>query len=288
MLTAADVVRRAGSLATIPTVYLRLVNASGDPRRSMTEVGRIIEEDAAISARLLRLANSALFRRGEHVEDVPRALRSVGIAAALDLALATSVISAFAVRLPSVITPREFWLHAVACGVAARAVATRAGLSGERHFTAGVLHDVGRLLLLLVEPETMKRAMAEAARERVPLRDAETAVLGFDHAALGAELLRTWGLPETLVVAAGGHHAPGSATAHADIAAAIHIADALVHALALGASGEMMIPRVEPEAWSLLGLTSPDLEPLVGEIERQFADVVQVLLLYEEAESPRG
>ena len=112
--------------------------------------------------------------------------------------------------------------------------------------------------------------------------------LEFDHGALGADLLRTWGLPETLAVAAGYHHAPGDAVEHATLAATVHVADALRHALGLGASGQMMVPRVDPAAWSLLGLTSAELEPLVGEIERQYTDVVQILLLYEGAEGPRG
>ncbi len=286
MLEPADLVARAGTLATIPAVYLRLTEAAADPGGSRVEISRIVEQDAALSARLLHLVNSAAYAGSEPVDDVPRAVARLGLDEIQDLALATTVIRAFGDQMPGRVNPRELWLHGAACGVASRLIARRSGRAADPLFTAGVLHDVGRLVLLMLEPRLTRRALLEAQRDRAPLSEVERRVFGFDHATLGATLLEHWGLPGTLTATAGYHHHPSAAPRHADLAAVVHLADAMVHVLGLGASGESLVPPVEPAAWELVGLTSPDLELLVEEVERQYVDLVQVLLFYEGTANP--
>jgi putative nucleotidyltransferase with HDIG domain len=277
--TAAELVRRADRLATLPASYHRVLDVADDPRSTTAELAQALEQDATLTAALLRLVNSAAFG-STGIETVPHAIALVGVTEVLDLALTTSLVQRFAGIDPQWVDMRAFWLHSVGCGVSARALAVRGGRSAGRLFTAGMLHDIGRLLLYLEEPEVMARAGAWANEHGESLAAGERRLLGTDHAEVGAALLATWGLPETLRDLVEHHHRP-EASARPPEASTVHLADVLAHSLELGTSGERRVPAVAPNAWEVVGLTVDDLPLLLAEIERQYRDVAQILMAYD-------
>jgi HD-like signal output (HDOD) protein len=280
MPTAAELVRRAGRLATLPASYHRVLDVADDPRSTTAELAQALEQDPTLTSALLRLVNSAAFGAPGSVETVSHAIALVGVTEVLDLALATSLVRTFVGIPPRWVDMRAFWLHSVGCGVSARAIAGRAGRPAGRLFTAGMLHDLGRLLLYLQEPGLMEAAGAWAEAEGEPLVVAERRLLGTDHAEVGGALLARWGLPETLRDLVEHHHRPGASAWPSD-AHVVHLADVLANSLELGTSGERRVPAVAPNAWEVAGLTANDLPLLVSEIERQHRDVAQVLVAYE-------
>jgi HD-like signal output (HDOD) protein len=280
MPSAAELVRRAQRLATLPASYHRVLDVADDPRGTTAELAQALEQDPALTAAVLRLVNSAAFGAPASVETVAHAIALLGVAEILDLALATSLVRSFVGVPPQWVDMRAFWLHSVGCGVSARAIAGRAGRPAGRLFTAGMLHDVGRLLLYLQEPAMMEGAGAWADAEGAPLVVAERQLLGTDHAEVGAALLAQWGLPGTLRDLVEHHHHPAGAASAVE-AHVVHLADVLANSLELGTSGERRVPAIAPNAWEVAGLTADDLPSLVSDIERQHRDVAQVIMAYE-------
>lgn len=284
MTSLPRLVSGAVGLATLPSIYLRLSDVASDPRTGAVEVGRVISEDPALSARLLRLVNGALYGLSHRVETIDQALMLAGTSQVLDLALANSVIRVFAGIPASMLDVDAFWRHSIATGLAARAIAVqRRELNPERFFVAGLLHDIGRMVLALHEPQRLARALEEARGGDVMLHHAERATFGFDHADVGAGILAAWHLPPALQQAVAYHHAPIAAVAFPVEAATAHVADVIAHSFELGASGQPGVPTLEPAAWDRLGLLPAALSGIVDDVRRQYVDVVQVMLIYENA-----
>lgn len=147
-------IARLNELPSLPLIDKRVHQSLCDPQASLTDVARIIETDHAMTARLLRAANRAQYGLTGKVDRVARALTVIGSGEALNLVLATSVISAFRHLPVAGLSMRTFWEHGLACAVAARTIATLLDLN-QRDYLAGLLHDLGRLPLLLLEPHAM-------------------------------------------------------------------------------------------------------------------------------------
>lgn len=282
MRTPADVVRDTGELATLPGLYLRLAELAGDPRRSAEDLGRVIADDPALTARLLRLANDAPQGASGGVDTVSEALAVVGTADAADLALATSVMRHFDGVVPEWVDLESFWRHSVGVGIAARTLAVHRGsATPERLLVGGLLHDIGRLALLIADGPGMSRIISRARRTRSPLHDIERETLGYDHADVGRALLASWQLPAGLQEMAGAHHRPETAVGYPLECAIVHLADMIANALALGSSGEVLVPPPSATAWEIAEISPDALPSLLADIDRQYADTVQVMLLYD-------
>jgi HD-like signal output (HDOD) protein len=282
-------VRSSVRLTSLPTIYLRLTEVANDEGAPSSEIARVISEDTALTARLLRLVNSAFFGYQRRIDTVSQAISIVGITQLLELALGSSVLRAFEGVPPDRVDMNGFWQHSIATAIGARTLAQRRRApNAERQFIGGLLHDVGRLILLLEEPVGMGEAMERATAEDLLLVEAERMVFGFDHADVGRALLHAWKMPGALQVLVGAHHAPESAGEFAVEAATIHLADILAHALALGTSGEKLVPPLQPQAWAQLQLTEDDISGAMAAIDREHADVVQIMLVYEELAEPVG
>lgn len=265
-MSTTGILERLGELPSLPAVYQRVRDALNDPAGSIECVARIIETDPSMTARLLRVANSALYGLPGKVESVLRALTIIGTAGTHQLVLTTSVISVFRDLPLGAVSMRSFWEHGIACGIAARAVARNLCLSDpERYYLAGLLHDIGRLPLFILEPHTMSRALQSHREHQGHLWEFEQQLFGLTHAELGAALLDQWGIPGIYRQAAALHH--GSAIDdHWPLEAAVtHVADLIVNSLRLGTSGTRWVPLLADSAWRQTGLAVTDL-PAIAEI----------------------
>ncbi|MFP5238617.1 MAG: HDOD domain-containing protein, partial [Acidobacteriota bacterium] len=160
----------AGKLATLPQVVIQTLEALKNPNVSYGYVASIIGKDTALSAKLLKLVNSALYSFPEPVETIDRAVTVVGASRLTSLALGVSMINYFADIPHDVLDMRSFWKHCLSCGVLARLLAVTAGHPNEeRCFVAGLLHDVGRLIMLKNHPALVAQAIALAGEADIPL-----------------------------------------------------------------------------------------------------------------------
>jgi HD-like signal output (HDOD) protein len=264
------------SLASFPDIYFRLREAINDPSASASRLAGIIGSDPSLAATLLRLANSPFYGLSRPIDSLARGVMLIGAGELAQLALGVTVVERFRDVPDGCLTMRQVWEHAVGCGALARVLAAHVGgVSQEELFVAGLLHDLGRLVLLRRLPRHMAQAMALAREKGIPVVAAEREILGFDHAVVGRALLALWRLPLELAEAVGGHHAAGDLSLEAAI---VQVADAAAVAVSFGSNGSSLVPPLAPAAWEALGLEPSVLAVALSQAKRQVDDIVASLL----------
>jgi HD-like signal output (HDOD) protein len=266
-------------LSSLPQVHVRLEEAINNPKKSMADIAKIIRDDPGLTARLLRMVNSGFYSFPSRIETVTQAVTIVGTQQLSALALATSVMRMFRGIPGDLVNMESFWRHSVACGVAARTLATyRREPNPERYFIGGILHDIGRLVMYTRIADECREALALADTVGGLLYDAEFQVLGFTHAVVGGELLQAWKLPASLEESVMYHHNPGAAPSFPAETALVHVADIIAHSLGLGQSGERFVPPVEEDAWNELEIQTSALGLIMNQMERQYSDALTFIV----------
>jgi len=272
--------RESPTLASLPMIYTRLTEAIANPRASTMQIADIIASDSALTARLLRLVNSAFYAFSSRIDTVQQAVLLIGTQPIRDLALATSVLSVFPGIPSELVSMQSFWEHSITTGVTARLLATFCNeRRAERFFVAGILHEIGRLLLFALRSDAARAALTRSLREGEPLIVAEHAAFGFDHAEAGGAILEAWKLPEDLQAIVRCHHAPAEAGHYQRDAALVHVADVIATAMQIGNSGDPAVPALAADAWEQLGLAPTILSALTDEVERQVYEVARSMLV---------
>lgn len=264
-------------LVSPPEVYQRISHVLHDPASTVDDAAEAIRHDPSLAAKLLRLVNSPFYARTMRavrgrfpakVDSLSRAVLVVGARQLSTLALGVSVLPLFQDIPSSWVNMRLFWEHCVGCAVAAQAIAGACRVvNPETAFVAGLMHDIGRIILFKQAPRHMGAAMRRAMADREPLAPAEARVLGFDHAALGGLLLAKWQFPANLEHMVRDHHDPDAAGDETAGAAVVHVADVVANAMAWGSGGVRQVPPLCESAWAGLGLSAETLAGLVPGME---------------------
>ena len=249
------------------------------PECSLVTIGEAIEKEPDLTARLLRLSNSSFYGFSSRLSTVTEAISLIGIQQVQDLILASSIIALFKDVEDDFVTLESFWQHSLACGIGSRLLAMEKRLpKADKFFVAGLLHDMGRLVLFTRAPQPTKEVFELYRSERLLLHEAEKRVLGFDHQQVAAAVMQQWRFPVNLIQAVACHHQPESADLARQEASVVHLADHLVNALQLGSSGERHVPPLSTRAWETLGLPLSALSTIVAGIEAQLGAVEEVFL----------
>jgi putative nucleotidyltransferase with HDIG domain len=266
------------SLGSYGPVLDEIEAALQSPQCSLNTIGDAIQKDPDLTARLLRLANSPFFGFANRLSTVAEAVSLLGIQQIQDMIVASSVLEQFKGVPDTLVNKESFWRHSLAVGITARLLAMERRLpKPDKFFVAGLLHDVGRLVLFAQSADWAQKVFACYQSEKILLRDAEKKILGYDHQQIAAELLQSWSYPATLVQAVAYHHAPNNSVAKMD-AAVVHIADHLVNAMGLGSSGEQYVSPLDDKAWATLGLETEILGRLVENVDEQILAVEEAFL----------
>lgn len=266
------------SLGSYGPVLREIETALASPQCNLNSIGDAIQKDPDLTARLLRLANSPFFGFANRLSTVAEAVSLLGIQQIQDMIVASSVLEQFKGVPDNLVNKDSFWRHSLAVGLTARLLAMERRLpKPDKFFVAGLLHDVGRLVLMLQAPESAKAIFELYQREKILLRDAEKKILGFDHQQIAAELLQSWSYPAALVQAVAFHHTPDSSVAKLE-ASVVHIADHLVNAMGIGSSGEQFVSPLDDKAWAVLGLSPEILSRLIEAVDEQILAVEEAFL----------
>jgi len=219
-----------GDLPSLPRTYASLATALNDPEVSLDQMAKIVESDVAISAKVLRLVNSAFFGLMNEIATVKTAVCYLGIEVLKHLVLSVEVFGVF--RAPKPIagfSMEKLQDHALLTARIVKRLPVPRYLS-DAAVVAALLHDVGKLVLAAKLPEQLARALKTASHEGRSLDTVEDDLMGFNHAEIGAHLLALWGLPSPIVEAVAYHHAPSRIPQQRfDTVAAVHLADLLAH-----------------------------------------------------------
>lgn len=264
-------------LPSLPAIFTQLTEAIEDPNSSAQKISWVISKDTALSTKLLKLVNSPFYGFESKIDTLSRAVAVAGVKQLCELAAGISVIKAFKDIPAHLIDMTSFWKHSIACGVCARILADRARIkNSERLFIAGLLHDVGRLILFHFIPNHSHRILLDAKMKKKGLRDVELEILNFDHALIGSRALKNWKFPPALVNAVAYHHDPRNAFDMAE-AGIIQTADMIVNALEYGSSGEEFVPPISPGVWSYLQFSLGIIDPSVRQMDNQLEEVLRLL-----------
>ncbi|OQX31264.1 MAG: hypothetical protein B0D88_01105 [Candidatus Sedimenticola endophacoides] len=274
-MTPSELIGRVPDLPSLPEVYFQVDRVLQDPDFSLQELSEVIEREPAIAARLLRLANSALYGFSGHIDTIQRAVTMIGSDEIRDLILSSAVLSAFK-RMPvGAVSMRSFWEHSIACGLAARNIAALTGAANmQRYYIYGLLHDIGRLVLFLALPQRMGDLLIRHRNSEGHLVDLEHDALGFTHETVGGTLLEGWRLPRALVGVVARHHCNGEESGAGREAAVVHFADLTVNAMSMGSSGTRLVPELDERAWERVGLEVDEIPILCADTLEQFENVV--------------
>jgi HD-like signal output (HDOD) protein len=266
------------SLGSYGPVLEEIQRTLESPQCNLSTIGDAIQKDPDLTARLLRLANSPFFGFANRLSTVAEAVSLLGVQQIEDMIVASSVLVRFHGIPDELVNQESFWRHSLAVGVGARLLAMERRLpKPDKFFVAGLLHDVGRLVLLSQATEQTQQIFELYQREHLLLHEAELKVLGYDHQQVARELLTAWSYPAVLIQAVAYHHNPMGSAAKVD-AAVVHIADHLVCAMGLGSSGEQFVPPLDERAWVALGLGPEILSRMVEAIDAQIESVEAAFL----------
>jgi putative nucleotidyltransferase with HDIG domain len=264
MIERAEVLAGIRSLPSFSQTVVQLAQLLRDEEAGPSEYEAVVQLDMALTANLLRMANSAYFGFSRRISSVREAITLLGGRRLFELAAMAAVDSVVPATLPGYgIDANVYWCHSVAVAVLAERFAKERKLAVPAlTFTSGLLHDIGKLVVSSFLASRLEALHNSLLKENRSLLECERELLGADHAEIGAELARTWNLPDEVVRVIAYHHEPSLAdSGKGDVVVdLVHSADCLSHALGFGADVGQLQRQVDEQAIARLGLRHTDLE----------------------------
>jgi putative nucleotidyltransferase with HDIG domain len=249
-------------LPTIPVMLKKLLVAFNDPRLSLNDIAGFVSTDPALTGSLLKAVNSPLFGFSGRVTSITQALLLLGLNAAKGLLLGVAVFG-LAKGLEGL------WAHSVGTGIVARITARQQALGEpEELFVAGLLHDIGKILLYVKFPDEYRHALALARAEKAFIGDVEKQTFSSTHAEVAGWVLERWHLPPRLIEPIRHHHQPSLAKKTAAETAIVHFSDILTRARGFGSGGDALVPPVDEKVWARLNLSKGDIKAILCESEK--------------------
>ena len=274
-------VSNASDLISLPEVSLRVNEIANDPESTAEDMGKVIAQDPSLVVRMLKIANSSYYGLSTEVDTITRAIAVLGTNKIRDLVLSTSASKAFEGIPNNLITMQDFWHHSLYCGILAQILSKMSKkTNSESVFIAGLLHDIGQLLMFNQMPEKSHEAilLLMEGSEELETFEAERHVFGFDHTQVGAELIKNWKLAPVLQECVEFHHEPQNAKNFPVEAAIINIANAVaVMADFDSMNDDIDIPMINPISWELTGLTKQDLPEAIKQAQKEISEIEAVL-----------
>jgi putative nucleotidyltransferase with HDIG domain len=269
-LKLEQVIAQIQRLPSLPTVVSEVLESFEDENTDGGAIGQKIGQDQALSAKVLRVANSSFYGLQGKVVTVQDAMVVLGFRNVRTLVMAAGVTGSFPAVAAGWFDLRAFWIHGIVTAACARSFAGDAGIDPDRAFTAGLLHDIGRVVLATCLPDHYRGVAEYRARHDCYPIEAERQVLGLDHAAVGGALTERWKFAPVIQQAVAGHHsAPDTGTpgGKPDLAGLIHVADVAAHGLDLAGDDNELVPQLNAVTWARMGMTWPRFRQQLVEAE---------------------
>jgi HD-like signal output (HDOD) protein len=268
-------------IAPLPKAYLRIRELVNDPDSSIDDLTKVIVNDPGLTARILRIANSAYVGLAVKVDTIGRAVQVLGLNQVHDLALASAAVGSLVKIQSKALDIYDFWRRSIYCAVIARTMAKRCGIrNAERLFVAGLLHEIGNLMIAFKEPPLYSEMRDTAIRRRVPMAQVQRDQIGYDYATASAELLKLWQLPENLYEPVRRH-----TRALAECPPALAHDTAMVQIGAVVSRAAMWhddtdepVPPFDTAAMQLTGLDESMVESVMTESDAQVVEAMSLLL----------
>ena len=277
--TPQELVSGVIRLVSLPEVCIRVNEMLEDANITAADLGNVIAQDTGLTARLLKIVNSSFYGFPSRIETVTRAVTVIGLRELRGLVLAASAVEAFSKIPNDVLNMVNFWRHSVYCGVVAQQLAERCRvLHSERLFVAGLLHDIGKLIMSHKIPDTVKKVISIKTTDTRPDDEIENELLGFSHAEVGGELMRCWQMPESLYNTVRYHHHPEEAESSELEVCLVHIANAMTLLAETNPEEGEVNTSVHAYAWKITGLDESVMEPVFEDAAGMFTDALEAII----------
>ena len=276
-ITPEELVQGLDDLPSLPAVVMELLSNIDQEDIDISVLARKVATDQALTAKTLRLANSSAFGLQVKATTIQQAMTYLGFQSTRNLIMAAAMTGCFpSGRCPS-FDDKAFWRLSIATAACARVLARHMRFNQDVAFTAGLLHGIGRLVLVTRYPEQYDTVLRENKRLDGNLLDTEQTLLGIDHILAGAALAEHWQFSGTMQQAIAFYHAPEMPGA-GFLATIVHVSNAVAHALDLAGDTDELVPAVSSVAWTALGLSEEVWLHVFRETELQFEEMTAILL----------
>ena len=275
-LSFEHIVRQIQELPSLPVVVLELLSSMDQDDTDVHVLAQKIELDQALAAKTLRIANSSFYGMQSKVTSIPQAVSVLGFHSIRTVVTACALTSSFAPAAGG-FDFQAFWRHSLATAIAARLLAPHLGVNPETAFTAGLLHDLGTLVLVTRFPAEHVLVRSYRQAHDCQMAEAELAVIGIDHAQVGSALAAYWKFPEAIQQAVADHHAIDRLEA-GGLPLAVHMANAVALALDLAGVDDALVPPLSPAVWRNLALDEQAWLALLRQTEHTFDEMSRIML----------
>ncbi|MEE9128360.1 MAG: HDOD domain-containing protein [Planctomycetota bacterium] len=270
-------VNKTLELPTLPEVLIKLNQIIAEPESTADQVAKVISTDPSVSTNILRIVNSAYYGLQVRVSSINLAVSIMGFSMTKKVALKAAVFSMFARKKDNKckhFDPAGFWKHSVFTGVAAKVLGAESKRFRDHHgedlYICGLLHDIGKIILLENDEERYTQVLEQAAQSGRPELEVETEVLGFNHADVGSVLAIKWFLPEDLTIAIRYHHTPTKDPFQKSLSSLIHLADRLAWNSSYPSTVDTKAPELDIEVYDQVCLDPQKVEALLPQVHEDF------------------
>jgi len=262
---AQRILKEVRDLPPFSAIANRALKLTNDPRSSAVDISRVISYDPAFTARVLRMANSAYYGFARKVTTVSEAIVILGYETLKSVVLALTLQKFYDREVHGYgLEKGDLWKHSVGCALAARLIATQVRYKSiEEAFVAGLLHDVGKVILNQYVRDEIDVIIELSGSQGLSFAEAEKKVLGFDHQDIGSKVAEKWNFNEKIVEAIRCHHRPDRARKDPELTAIVHVADFVCLSLGLGIGSDGMLYPLKKEALHVLKLDEPEIDNLI-------------------------
>jgi len=266
-LEIRDFLKKVEKLPTLPGIAMRIIQTANNPKSAADDLSRIILSDISLSAKVLRMVNSAYYGIRNKVSSVKQAIVILGFNTIKSLALSTAIMDKFATSgVIEGFSRGAFWKHSLGVGLTNRLLARHLIKRDQEEdfFMAGLLHDIGKIILDQYFHEEFLQVLAHMRLTGLSFHRAEIEVNGLSHAEIGGMLVTQWQLPDPLIVSIRFHHAPENRAEFQTIVAATHFANILVKTKGFGSGGDNDLSGLSESCVMSLALNEEDIGSIVG------------------------
>lgn len=282
MTSAQHLVKDVLNLVSLPAAYFKIRDLVNCPESSIDQIAQVVISDPGLAAQVLKTANSAFFGYRQKVETVSRAINIMGTSRLCDLALAAAAMATFSKIPCELINMTQFWRRSMYCGVISRLLAQRCKIfDSERLFVTGLLADIGHLVIYLKLPDQAIQAMELTKHEQLPLDQSERQLMGMDYAAVGAELMRAWSLPDCIETTTRFQNSPEQAKEFKLEASIVYIASRLATCIYEGRPGKTQVTEfilsLDDFPLQMTGLSADHLTESAEDSHQYIAETLRLL-----------
>ena len=255
-------IENISALPTLPGSLKRISSIIEKPSVTLDQIGRFISNDPALTTKVLKMVNSAIYGFPGRISSISHAIMLLGLNVVKGLLLGVSVFEIMEKMMSGL------WAHSLGCAIAAREIANKLNLKDpEEVAVAGLLHDIGKVIMILEYQKAYEEIIKEASTEECLIYDAEKTFFTETHTTVGMWLAGKWNFPRKLVEVIAYHHTPQLSRLAVKETAIVHLADILVRARGIGFAGDHFVPPLNTAAFETLSLASNDIRDVLVRIE---------------------